>query len=191
MNLKLIPAYLKSSWYGTKFYAKKHAPEICTAGSIVAGVACVVTTGIASTKVKGIVDMHKEEASAVREMAKVDPEYKEGKELTRVYFRTAGKLAKLYAIPMVLGATSVSLELTSLGIMKKSNAALAAAAIAAESKLSDYRKHVIDKYGEEVDQELAGDVVKKVEKKAVVDPETGETKYEEETVTEWKGYSQW
>lgn len=191
MNLKLVPAYLKSSWYGAKFQAKKHSSEICLVSGIVSGAACVITTGIASTKVNGVLEEHKKKLEEVRAACAVNPELSEGKELTKAYGKTTLKIARLYFVPAVLGATSVCLILKSHNIMKRSNAILAATAAAAETSLDEYRKRVIEKYGEEVDQELSGNVVKKTVQKEVVNPETGEKTVESETITEWQGYSQW
>lgn len=187
MNIKLIPAYIKSAYYGGRFYAKKYSPEICLGGSIVTGIACAVTTGIASAKVKSIVDEHKEAVRTIRETAGNE----EGKQLTKTYLKTGYKLAKLYAVPVMLGTTSVTLQLSSHGIMKKRNAVLATMAAAAENKFEEYRKNVVEKFGEEVDQELAGNYVEKLVEKQHVDPETGSVTTSAETTKEWTGYSQW
>lgn len=187
MSMKNFGECLKRTYASGVFYTRKYSPEFCIAGGIATGVACAITTGIASTKVKDIAEQHKTRVEKVHQMAALDPEFDEKKALTKVYFGTAWKYTKLYMIPALLGATSISLVLGSHGIMKKRNTTLATALAVAEGQLEEYRKQVVEKFGEEVDKELSDNAIKKVAE-AVSDDNKP---YENETDTTYKGHSKW
>lgn len=181
------------SGYGRMSYAaKKNSPEICLVGAIVTGLLCVITACRASTKLKDVAEDHKARIEKVHEAkASEDPDHPvdEGKALTKETVKTAGNIAKLYAIPVVLGGTSLYLLLKGHNIMASRNAALALEAATAANKLDDYRRKVIERFGEDVDDELSGDVVKVKKKVVQKDPETGEEQEVEVEYNEWNGYS--
>lgn len=188
---KLV-ASLQSGYGRASFAAKKYSPELCIAGAIVAGIACVVTACKATTKLQPILDDHKQSVCDIHDAkANEDPEcpVNEGKELAKATAKTGARIVKLYILPAILGGTSIALTLKSHNIMSKRNAALALEAAAAVQKLDDYRKRVIDRFGEDIDDELAGDVVQVKKKIIEKDPETGEEREREVTEREWRGYS--
>lgn len=191
MNIKMIPMYAKTTWAGAKFYAHKYSAEIYLGSSIATGIACTVTTGIAATKLPDVLIEHKKEAEAVRRIAADDPDFDEGKAMTKVFYGTGKKICRLFLVPALLGSASIGFSLKSHSVMKETNVALAGIAAAAEKKLEEYRKNTVERYGEDVDQELAGEVIKKKVLKEVVDPETEQTKIVEETETKFTGYSKW
>lgn len=156
MSIKQIPAFASSMYYKARFYGHKYEPEIYMGASIVSGIACVVTTAIAARKVDGVIEEHKDVAKQIKARAAADPDFNEGKALTKLYFKTGFKFGKLFTIPASLGAASIGFRLKSLDIVKKDNLMLAAVAATAEKKLNDYRQNAIEKFGAEVDRELAG-----------------------------------
>ena len=144
------------------FQLKKHSPEIMIIGGIACGVASTVLACIATTKAKPIVEEAKEELCNIKALGDsendVKPvEYTEKdrqRDITRVYAKTAGKLALNYAPAIGAGAASVALILGGSKILNKRNAALAASAAASISEFKEYRDRVIKKFGKEIDEEL-------------------------------------
>ncbi|HYQ97482.1 MAG TPA: DUF6353 family protein, partial [Candidatus Nitrosocosmicus sp.] len=80
-----------------------------------------------------------------------------------------GKVVKLYAPSVVLGAVSIAALTKSHNILKDRNLALTAAYVALDSAFSHYRERVIDRYGEDVDRDLRYDS----EEVDFLDEETG------------------
>lgn len=70
------------------------------------------------------------------------------------YAQTGYKLAQLYLPAVALTALGVSCIIGSHSILTERNVSLAAAYAAAQQSLKQYRKNVVDRYGEEVDKEL-------------------------------------
>lgn len=171
---------------GFKF--KKHSPEIL----VVAGVVGTVVSGVmackATTKVNDILDEAKETLDVVHEgMENGEIKGKEytvedgKKDTTIVYVQTGVKLAKLYAPSVILGALSITSILTSHNVMRKRNVALAAAYTAIDTSYKDYRKRVIERFGEEIDKELRYNIKAKTFEETEVD-KNGKEKKVEKTV---------
>ena len=140
---------------------QKHSPEILMGLGIVGTVATTVVACKATVKVNDILEDSKETIDkihgAVDGTLATTEEYTEKdaqKDLSIVYIQTGWKLAKLYAPAIGLGVLSIGCMLTSHGIMKKRNIALAAAYTAIDSSFKDYRKRVVERFGQAVDREL-------------------------------------
>lgn len=170
------------------FKLKKHSPEIL----VVAGVVGTVVSGVmackATTKVNDILDEAKETLDVVHEgMENGEIKGKEytvedgKKDTTIVYVQTGVKLAKLYAPSVILGALSITSILTSHNVMRKRNVALAAAYTAIDTSYKDYRKRVVERFGEEIDKELRYNIKAKTFEKTEVD-KNGKEKKVEKTV---------
>lgn len=186
-----------------KFGVKKHSPEIL----IVAGVAGIVTSAVmackATTKLSTITEQSKKEISMIKEAAE-HPEklnLPEGqsytkkdrqKDLTIVYTRTGLKLVRLYAPSVILGALSITCVISSNNILRKRNAALAAAYTAVDKSFKNYRKNVVERFGEELDRELKYNIKAKEIEETTVD-ENGKEKKIKKTVSvvDPNGYSQY
>ena len=139
-----------------KYQCRKHSPEILIGTGIVTFVGTVVAACIATKKVKLIVEDHNERLSDVEEG--------DGKAKVAVYVQTGCEFAKIYAPAAVLGVASVSCFLGSHHIMSERNAALTTAYAALNTAYSQYRARVVEKYGEDVDFELAtGSTKEKIE----------------------------
>ena len=177
----------------TSFQLKKHSPEIL----VVAGVIGVVTSAVmackATTKVGEILDKAKEDVEAIHkceEDESVKEQYSSEdakKDLAIVYVQTGVKFAKLYGPSVVLGALSITSILASNNILRKRNVALGAAYAAIRSEeraayaaidkgFKEYRSHVIERFGEEVDRELKYNLKAKKFDETVIDEETGKEK---------------
>lgn len=170
------------------FKLKKHSPEIL----VVAGVVGTVVSGVmackATTKVNDILDEAKETLDVVHEGVEngeiKGKEYtvEDGKkDTTIVYVQTGVKLAKLYAPSVILGALSITSILTSHNVMRKRNVALAAAYTAIDTSYKDYRKRVVERFGEEIDKELRYNIKAKTFEETEID-KNGKEKKVEKTV---------
>lgn len=139
---------------------KKHSPEILVVSGVIGMIGTVVTACKATTKVDSVIEEAKEKVDQIHEVSErkdISDRYNKQdrqRDLTIVYTQTAVKFAKLYWLPIVLGITSTASILAGHGILKKRNAALAAAYAAIDTSFKDYRGRVVERFGEKVDYEL-------------------------------------
>ena len=194
----------------TGFALKQHSPEILAVTGTVGVVASAVIACMSTTKVNDIIsdakaqvhDLHlvcaaagieepkekysvedaeKFEILKVSEKAKKYTVEDSRKDLTLIYIQTGMKFIKLYAPAIILGAASLSCLLASNNILRKRNAALAAAYATIDSSFKEYRNRVIDRFGEEVDKELKYNV-KAQEIEETVTDKNGKEKTVKKTV---------
>ena len=143
------------------FKVKQHSPELLLGAGIVGVVASTVMACKATTKVESILAESKKQIQTVHQVLE-DPEVpeekyseKDGKkDIAIIYAQTGLKLAKLYAPAVGVGVLSIGCILTSHNIMNKRNLALSAAFTAVNDSFKDYRKNVVDRFGEAMDREL-------------------------------------
>ncbi len=168
---------------------KKHSPEIL----IVAGIAGTVVSAVlackATTKVGEILEETKETLNTIHEGMESGEikghEYTKDdgkKDMVIVYSKTALNLAKLYGPSLILGALSITSILASNNILRKRNVAIGAAYAAIDQSFKDYRNRVIDRFGEQVDNELKYGIKAKKLDSIEVDTETGKEKKVKKTV---------
>ena len=179
---------ISSSFNKIGFKLKKHSPEILVVAGVVGTVVSAVMACKATTKVSDILEKAKEDINSIHDCA-ANEEFVEEytpedvkKDLTIVYVQTGIKLAKLYAPAVALGALSIGSILASNNILRKRNIALAAAYATIDKGFKEYRNHVVERFGEEVDRELKhGIKAKKIEK--IVVGEDGKEKKVKETIS--------
>lgn len=178
---------------------KKYSPEILIGVGIVGTVASGIMACKSTLKVSEILDDSKETINKIKN-TKDDPrfeaEYSDDdakKDLAIVYAQTAFKLAKLYGPSIILAAASISCMVASNNILKKRNVALAAAYAGVDKSFKEYRKRVIDKFGEEVENQLRYNIkVEEIEEKII--DENGEEVTVKKTVDVYDplaGYSEY
>ena len=179
---------VSSSFNKIGFKLKKHSPEILVVAGVVGTVVSTVMACKATTKVSDILEKAKEDINSIHDCA-ANEEFVEEytpedvkKDLTIVYVQTGIKLAKLYAPAVALGALSIGSILASNNILRKRNIALAAAYATIDKGFKEYRNHVVERFGEEVDRELKhGIKAKKIEK--VIVGEDGKEKKVKDTIS--------
>lgn len=161
---------------------KKHSPEIFMVAGVVGTVTSTVLACKATTKVNGILEETKETIDVVHkgmEDGNINgKEYTQDdgkKDLTIVYTQTGVKLAKLYAPAVVLGTVSIASIVTGQHILKKRNIALAAAYTVVDKSFKNYRKNVVERFGQEIDKELRYDIKAKEMEEIVVDENGNQT----------------
>lgn len=201
-----LPENINRMIHTVGFQTRKHAPEICTTLGIIGGVSATILACKATRKVDAIFAEKKQVEKNVKtcledhEVQYTEEDAKKDLYITNV--QTGVKLLKVYSPALILGSLSIASILFGQKILKKRNAALGAAYIAMERGFKNYRKNVVEKFGDEVDKELkygikAKEIVEKNEKgkdvKKTVYEIDGEVKtispyarFFEESSTQWK-----
>ena len=158
-KLDTIKLFVSKKAGRTGLMINKYSPEILLAVGVVGIVGSTVLACKATLKVEGIVDDAKEKIDKIKYADKEidDATYSEmdyKKDMTLVYVQTGVKFVKLYAPAVGLGVVSVGCIMGSHNIMKKRNVALMAAFKLAEQSYADYRKRVVEEFGEEKDRQF-------------------------------------
>lgn len=140
---------------------KKHSPEILMGVGIVGTVASTVMACKATTKIDGILEPTKAKVDIIHQGMEdghvngVEYTVEDGKkDLTIVYTQTGLQLLKLYAPAIAVGALSIASIVAGHNILKKRNIALAAAYAVVDKGFKNYRKNVVERFGESIDKEL-------------------------------------
>ena len=160
MKLKLFAKGVMAS-------AKKNAPQLLIAGGIVTGAAALITACVQTTKLNDIIEDGKaqmdERQKAVDEGKMMRTEDGEEKAYTQedcdhdkraVYFRTALRIVKLYAIPTALSALSIFLILKGNGLHTARTAQAVAVGNAAVASLNSAKERAREVLGEEKAREI-------------------------------------
>lgn len=169
---------------------KKYSPEILVVAGVVGTVASAVMACKATLKVNDILKETKESIDSIHECAadtslvesgRYSPEDAK-KDLAIVYAQTGLKFVKLYGPSVILGALSITSILASNNILRKRNIALGAAYATLDQSFKDYRKRVVDRFGEAVDRELKYNIKAQKIEEMETDPETGKQKKVKKTI---------
>lgn len=190
MTTAMIKSTLTQTFYKAAFQLKKHSPEILMVAGVAGTVVSAVMACKATLKVREVLDETKNNVDMIHDCAADQSLQESGKytdedakkDLTIVYTKTAIDLIKLYGPSVILGALSITCIFTSNNILRKRNIALAAAYATLDGSFKDYRKRVVDRFGEVVDRELKTGIKAKTIEEEVVDEETGEIKTVEKTI---------
>lgn len=141
-----------------KFGIQKYSPEILLGTGIVGIVSGTVLACKATLKADKVLDEYHDKLNTVEDAHSLEmPDYTEAdykKDLIIVKTQTAMEFVKLYgpAVGCIIGG--ITCVCSSYGIMRKRNLALVAAYSAVQEAFNDYRKRVIEEFGEEKDQML-------------------------------------
>lgn len=155
--------------------AKHHSPLILTSAGIVGLVTAGVLAARATLKLEDTLDVI-EDAKMVAEAKNARGDF-QGKAFQRrmlkIHTKGALDIVKLYGPSVTLGVVSVVCIAGAHNIMSKRNVALVAAYKGLEETYSEYRRRVIEEFGEDKDREFRTPKFHTVEEK---DETTGETK---------------
>ena len=151
---------------------KKNSPKILMGVGIAGSVVSTVLACKATLKVKDILDEKNETVEQIHNCVEDETvDYNEEdkkKDLTILYAQTGVKLAKLYLPSIALGALSIASIVSGYKILNKRNVALAAAYTVVDKGFKNYRKNVVERFGEEVDRELRHNIkAKQIEEKYI------------------------
>ena len=151
---------------------KKNSPKILMGVGIAGSVVSTVLACKATLKVKNILDEKNETIEQIHNCVEDETvnynEEDKKKDLTILYAQTGVKLAKLYLPSIALGALSIASIVSGYKILNKRNVALAAAYTVVDKGFKNYRKNVVERFGEEVDRELRHNIkAKQIEEKYI------------------------
>ena len=145
---------------------KKSSPEILIGAGIAGAITSTVLACRATLKVTEVLDEAKDTIDAIHDTSE-NEEFAEKytkedakKDLTVVYIQTGLKIAALYAPAVIIGGLSLTSIFASNNILRKRCTSLAAAYATLDQSFKQYRKNVVDRFGEEVDKELRYNMVK-------------------------------
>lgn len=165
----------------------KHSPEILAGIGTVGVIASTVLACRATTKISGILEETQESVEKVREVAN-NPSYAERysaedaqKDMTIIYVQSGVKILKVYLPAIGLGVLSLGCLLGSNHILRRRNAALSVAYMTIDKSFKEYRKRVVDRFGEQVEKEIRYNI-KAEEIETVVVNEDGTEEVVKETV---------
>lgn len=162
---------------------QKHSPEILVGVGAVGVIVSTVLACKATTKVESILSETNERIEKINEAAEAgnlnDHEYTQEdrkKDSLIVYVQTGVKFAKLYAPAVTVGMLSLGSIFASTNILRKRNLAIGAAYAAIDKSFKEYRKRVLERFGEQVDSEMKYGIKTKKFEEIEVDESTGKEK---------------
>lgn len=169
---------------------KKYSPEILVVTGVVGTVVSAVMACKATLKVNDILKETKDQVDSIHQCAADTALVESGrysqedakKDLAIVYAQTGLKFVKLYGPAVIIGGLSITSILASNNILRKRNIALGAAYTALDKSFKDYRKRVVDRFGEEVDRQLKYNIKAQKIEESETDPETGKQKKVKKTI---------
>lgn len=140
---------------------KKHSPEIFMVGGIIGTIASTVIACKATTKADDILKTAKEKLDIIHkgmDEGQINgneyPVETSKNDLKIVYIQTGVKVLQTYAPAIALGTVSIASIVWGQQILKKRNIALAAAYAVMDNSFKEYRKNVVERFGESIDKEL-------------------------------------
>ncbi len=169
---------------------KKHSPEILLVSGIVGTVATTIIACKKTLKINNILEEKNETVKAIHEALdkKDDKIYNQddaNKDLTIVYAQTGMKLFELYAPAIGLGVLSIGAIVSGHNILRKRNIAIAAAYAIVDRSFKNYRSNVVERFGQDVDQELRFNVKTKQIKEKDQNGKTVKKEVKEIEIDEW------
>ena len=176
---------IKGFAHAVKVGAKRRSPEILMVVGTVGVVATTVTACVQTRKLDDVLTEHEETINRIKnlrtESAKIGEPNDYGKETVMAYTSTAIKVARLYALPLTIGAASLFCFFGAHKILKKRALALAAAYNALDAGFKQYRGRVAERFGDEVEKQIRHGITTKEIEETVTD-ENGEEKVVTKTV---------
>lgn len=170
--MNLIPVAVADRVARKTLTLQQSSPTILFAAGVVGVAASTVLACRATLKVDQVLEEAKER-KMLMDSTLADPEngYNEHdhkKDVTLHHFQTSVKLVELYAPAIIVGGLAIAALTTSNRMLTKRNAALTAAYTALDKGFKQYRARVVDRFGEDVDQEMRYGS----EKVQITDPDT-------------------
>lgn len=153
--MTLVPAAIGRTVARSALLAQKNSPGLLLGAGIVGTVAGTVLACKATLKMDSVVSEAKDKLDTARTLEHDDySERDRQKDISLIYVKTSVEVVKLYAPAIIVGGIAIACLTRSHNILSKRNAGLTAAYTALEKGFNEYRARVVDKYGEDVDQEL-------------------------------------
>lgn len=168
--MKLIPNVITSKFGRLALQASKQSPHILFGAGVVGVVGTAVLASRATLKLEETLKKTQDDMAKAKEVHESNnPDYTDEdyqRDMGVLVVRGGISLAKLYGPALIVGALSVSMLAGSHHILTKRNMALTAAYAALERGFNEYRKRVIDEFGEDKDRYFRfGEETKEVTRK--------------------------
>jgi hypothetical protein len=151
--MKLVPEAISRTVARNSLLLQKSSPQVLFGVGVVGMVGTTVLACRATLKMDTVLDEAKDKLETAKTLE--HPEYSEkdrGRDVSLIYFQTGVKVVKLYAPAVIVGGLSIAALTSSHRILTRRNAALTVAYSALDKGFREYRARVVDKYGEEEDQ---------------------------------------
>ena len=133
---------------------KKFSPEILTGVGIAGVVTAAVMACKATKKVEDATYDHKNEIMLANQVQDSYNKKDINKLKAKAYAGLALDYTKLYGPSVLMGTASIACILGGHGILKKRNAAIAAAYSLVQGRLEEYRGRIRDEFGEDREKQL-------------------------------------
>lgn len=158
---------------------EKNAPELLAVAGVVGAVTGIVLACKATIDAEEVIEGTKVEVENIHNEYAHDPEFTtkdKQKALTTVYAKATLNVALLYSPAVLAEVLSIYCFLYSNDILKKRNTALLAAYTTLDGCFKDYRKRVVERYGEKADHDLYYNIRTEKIEQTEIDPKTGKEK---------------
>lgn len=176
--MKFVPESIARKVSERGLLASEKAPKVLFVGGVVGMVGSTVLACRATLKLSDTLEKAQYDLEVARGIEDADYEAageSRKKDIAIIYARNVGKVAGLYAPSVVVGGLSIFALTKSHNLLQDRNLALTAAYTAVDAAYGRYRERVVERYGAEVDEDLAYDR----EPVDIVDEETGEVTTED------------
>lgn len=156
--MKFVPNAVTKTFARQILLTKKNSPAIMLGGGITLAVTSTVLACKATLKVEEVLARHEDKKRDMREVHSRTPEeypvkdYDHDQRTVKVLL--ARDLTKLYGPAVLTGLVGYGLITGAHITLTKRNAALAAAYAVLDRGFKEYRRRVVDQFGEEKDREL-------------------------------------
>lgn len=160
------------------FWTKQHAPQLMVGFGMASGLAAIGLFIYATVKIQEPVGEANAELEAIADTKTNSTDYTDEevkKDKRRVYTKLGGEIVKAYAVPTGLTILSGALILGGTGLLNKRYTNAAVGLASATASLKQYRKGVIDRFGEDVDKQIRYGL-KETEVKETITDEDGKKK---------------
>lgn len=176
MKLDNIVNSVKSGFRKHTFKVRQASPQLLIVAGVAGLVAGTVLACKATTKLPEILEEETDELELDEEMENdISEEEEDDEPELKTKARKALKVAKLYAPAVAVDIASILLIFKGTQIFKNRQAALCAAYAALDAGYKNYRKRVIEEYGEDADRKFHLGL-KQAEVKEKVTDENGKSK---------------
>lgn len=183
MNFTTVKYAVKDLGSRAAIKISKHSPEILVGTGIVSMTAGTIVACRQTTKASAVIEDHKErmkpivEARALADQKKAFySEQDQRKDTAIVFTQTGVKFAKLYAVPIALEVFGIVCILSGTHILNRRYVGMAASYAGLQKTYSDYRKNIINEFGEDADFRANNGITSARQEYVDVDPDTGEQK---------------
>ena len=169
--MNVVPAVIGRTVARNALLVQKASPGMLLTTGIVGMVGSTVLACRATLKMDEVLTESKSKLDLAKTLVHEDYSSKDRqRDVALIYFQTSVKVAQLYAPAVLVGTISIAALTRSHSILTQRNAALMSAYAALEKGFKEYRARVVEKYGEEQDQDFRYGI----ERVEVIDAQTKE-----------------